>query len=372
MGGRSLSRIEQLGLDQAVNCWWQGQVQILEGATPSVQLLHDFAEHGYDGSYKSKGKYVRVRFGMPAVRLFRRVETPPGAQTQSDWGEFHRVDLGDLDGRRRYALRHGPQPQPQRGRRLEPVDGPARLASRPQRGLPSARRRGRGQPHRQPQDRHRARLYAWGQINEQYRVYTTRWGSTSMLQVARRTEGEDGARVGDCKGLDVQDRRFDGLTGLQSVDRRGPGGPRGSGSARRPACPWRTPGEAEKPFLRPLPALLPEPFDLVRTPVHKDCTVHFEGRSYVVPFIYSGRDVEVRGCSGCVQIIDPLTATVLVSYPRHSRERILIDQARYEGPGTAEMPRPSRWDGCPQAPGDRFAAGGAAASGPLALAEVAR
>ena len=61
--------------------------------------------------------------------------------------------------------------------------------------------------------------------------------------------------------------------------------------------------------------------------MHKDCTVHFEGRSYVVPFIYSGRDVEVRGCSGCVQIIDPLTAAVLVSYPRHTRERILIDPA---------------------------------------------
>ena len=82
---------------------------------------------------------------------------------------------------------------------------------------------------------------------------------------------------------------------------------------------------------------------MVKTvPVHKDCMVHFEGRSYVVPFTYSGRDVEVRGCSGRVQIVDPQTAAVLISYPRHTQERILIDQACYEGPGTAQVlpPRP--------------------------------
>ena len=110
---------------------------------------------------------------------------------------------------------------------------------------------------------------------------------------------------------------FDGLAGLQAwTDAR-------LGRPARPEriCPatglsvaasW----EAEKPFLRPLPALLPEPFDLVKTaPVHKDCTVHFEGRSYVVPFTYVGRTVEVRGCSGRVQILDPQTAAVLISLP---------------------------------------------------------
>ena len=36
------------------------------------------------------------------------------------------------------------------------------------------------------------------------------------------------------------------------------------------------------------------------------------------------------------------SATVLISYPRHTQQRILIDQACYEGPGTAEVlpPRP--------------------------------
>jgi hypothetical protein len=61
-----------------------------------------------------------------------------------------------------------------------------------------------------------------------------------------------------------------------------------------------------------------------------------------VPFTYTGREVEVRGCSACVQVVDPLTATVLISYPRHTQERLLIDPACYEGPGTAQVlpPKP--------------------------------
>ena len=60
---------------------------------------------------------------------------------------------------------------------------------------------------------------------------------------------------------------------------------RASGSTAWPGLSVTESWEAEKAFLRPLPEPLPEPFDLVKTaPVHKDCTVHFEGRSYVVPF----------------------------------------------------------------------------------------
>ncbi len=28
------------------------------------------------------------------MRTYRRVETPPGAQTQTDWGEFSGIDVG--------------------------------------------------------------------------------------------------------------------------------------------------------------------------------------------------------------------------------------------------------------------------------------
>jgi transposase len=47
-------------------------------------LVH---EHQYSGSYKSVRKYVRAKFPAPKLRPFRRIETPPGAQVQSDWLE---------------------------------------------------------------------------------------------------------------------------------------------------------------------------------------------------------------------------------------------------------------------------------------------
>ena len=160
---------------------------------------------------------------------------------------------------------------------------------------------------------------------------------------APEQKGKTERRVGDCKGLDVQGRHFDGLAGLQAwtdADR--------AARAARRICPatglsvaasW----EAEKPFLRPLPESLPEPFDLVKTaPVHKDCTVHFEGRSYVVPFIYAGRDVEVRGCSG--RGADPRPADrrgaglVPAAHPGADPDRPGV----LRGPGTAEVlpPKP--------------------------------
>jgi len=348
-GRQKPSRIEQLGLAEAVAHWWQGQARILgQQRPPSVQLLQEFlrAEHGFDGSYKSVRKYVRARYGRPPVRPFRRVETPPGAQTQSDWGEFRRVDLGDPDGPTTvYAfvmvLSHSRKEavvwsrsmdqlawhhvHNEAYRRLGGVAAVNRIDN-----LKTGIAHGSG---------------PWGQINEQYRIYARMMGFHVDACEVRSPEqkGKTERRVGDCKGLDVQDRRFDGLGGLQSwtdADR--------ATRAMKRLCPatglsvaasW----DAEKPLLRPLPELLPEPFDLVKTaPVHKDCIVHFEGRSYAVPFLYAGREVEVRGCSGSVQILDPQTATLLISYPRHTRERILIDTGCYEGPGTAQVlpPKP--------------------------------
>jgi hypothetical protein len=338
-GRRKPARIEQLGLAEAVAHWWQSQAQILgQQRPPSVQLLHEFlrAEHGYDGSYKSVRKFVRARYGRPPIRPFRRVETPAGAQTQSDWGEFRRVDLGDPEGPTTlYAfvmvLSHCRKEAVVWSRSMDQLAwlGGVAAVNRID-NLKTGIARGCG---------------AWGQINEQYRVYARTIGFHVDACEVRSPEqkGKTERRVGDCKGLDVQGRRFDGLGGLQAwtdADR--------AARAIKRICPatglsvaasW----EAEKPFLRPLPASLPEPFDTVKTaPVHKDCVVHFEGRSYVVPFSYVGREVEVRGCSGSVQILDPRTAVVLISYPRHTQERILIEPACYEGPGTAQVlpPKP--------------------------------
>ena len=348
-GRQKPSLIEQLGLAEAVAHWWQAQAEILgPQRPPSVQLLQEFlrAEYGYNGSYKSVRKFVRARYGRPPIRPFRRVETPPGAQSQSDWGEFPRVDLGDAFGPTTvYAfvmvLSHSRkeavvwsrsmdqlawhQVHNEAYRRLGGVAAINRIDN-----LKTGIAHGGG---------------AWGQINEQYRVYARTMGfHVDACEVqAPEQKGKTERRVGDCKGLDLQGRHFDGLAGLQSwtdADRAARALKRiCPATGRSVAASW----EAEKPFLRPLPESLPEPFDLVKTvPVHKDCMVHFEGRTYAVPFLYAGRTVEVRGCSGCVQILDPQTARVLVSYSRHTQERILIEPTCYEGPGTAEVlpPKP--------------------------------
>jgi hypothetical protein len=348
-GRQKPSRIEQLGLAEVVAHWWQTQAQILgQERPPSVQLLHEFlrTEHGYGGSYKSVRKFVRARYGRPPIRPFRRVETPPGAQTQSDWGEFRQVDLGDSDGPTTvYAfvmvLSHSRKEavvwsrsmdqlawhhvHNEAYRRLGGVAAVNRIDN-----LKTGIARGCG---------------AWGQINDQYRVYARTLGFHVDACEVRSPEqkGKTERRVGICKRLEIQGRDFDGLGGLQGWTDATL-----AIAATRRICPatglsvvssW----EAEKPFLRPLPELLPEPFDLVKlAPVHKDCVVHFEGRSYAVPFHCCGRVVEVRGCSHSVQILDPQTAAVLISYPRHTQQRILIDPACYEGPGTAQVipPKP--------------------------------
>jgi len=91
--------------------------------------------------------------------------------------------------------------------------------------------------------------------------------------------------------------------------------------------------------LRPLPAALPVPFDVAVTrTVQRDCTVAFEGRVYSVPFVYCGRVVEVRGGAEVVQVLSD--GQVVAEHPRHSRQRLLLDPAHYEGPGDDRVAPP--------------------------------
>jgi hypothetical protein len=62
----------------------------------NVHALHDGlrSAHGYQGSYKSVLRFVRAGYGLPRLRPYRRVETPPGPQAQVDWGELPGLDIG--------------------------------------------------------------------------------------------------------------------------------------------------------------------------------------------------------------------------------------------------------------------------------------
>jgi len=339
--------VERLGLADAVTTWWQSEESRLpDDRPPSVRGLFDHlvAEHDYPGSYKSVRVFARSRFGTPRLRSFRRVETPAGAQTQTDWGEVSSVDVGDASGptglcafvmvlshsRKEAAIWSRSMDQlawhrchNEAYRRLGGVAAVNRIDN-----LKTGVSRGAG---------------AWGTINARYLTYAKTMGFhvDACESSAPEQKGKTERRVGVLKSLDVGRRRHESLEALQAwtdaaLERR----------ADKRVCPatglsvtqsW----QSERKLLRPLPETLPEPFDAVASRrVERDCSVRFEGRTYVVPFAYVGLSVEVRGCSQVVQVVDPATGEVLVTYPRHSAERILIDERCYEGASTDRVRAP--------------------------------
>lgn len=185
----------------------------------------------------------------------------------------------------------------------------------------------------------------WGKINESYRAYARTMGFHVDPHEVRQPQqkGKAERRVLAVKRrLDLK-RSFASLEALQNytdeqLDR----------DVRTRKCPvtgksvWET-WQAERELLRSLPATLPEPFDLIRTcAVYKDATIRFEGRTYTVPFQYAYRSVEVRGCSGFIQIVDRKNGQVLKQYPRKTEQLLFVDPACYEGNATERVaaPRP--------------------------------
>jgi hypothetical protein len=97
--------------------------------------------------------------------------------------------------------------------------------------------------------------------------------------------------------------------------------------------------EQERPRLGELVSL-PRPFDVVvRRQVAADCTVRFEGRSYSVPFRLLGREVEVFGCAGQVEIYHQASRVAL--HPRGTAERIVLDPSHYEGQASEGVQAPA-------------------------------
>jgi hypothetical protein len=97
--------------------------------------------------------------------------------------------------------------------------------------------------------------------------------------------------------------------------------------------------DQERRLLTPLPETLPEPFDVVvRRPVGIACMVNFEGRQYSVPFRFARQEVEVRGLAGRVQILKD--NAVIAEHARHTDQRILRDEAHYEGENTDRVRAP--------------------------------
>jgi transposase len=296
--------------------------------------------HGYSRSYKSVLRYVRRRFGFPKIRTYRRVETPPGAQSQTDWGEFPGFDLGA-----------GPQPMHALVMALSFSRRPAIVWSQREDQVSwlachnRAFERLGGIAAVNRIDNLRTAIShgagAWGTIHPTYRAYarTVGFHIDACAPDAPEQKGKTEAKVKLCRRLvEPLGKRFDGIEDLQEQTDE-----RVERWSERAICPAtgktvKESWEEERALLRPLP-LLPEPFDVtVIRPVHRDCTVHFEQRQYPVPFEHVGRHVEVRGCASKVQIV--VGQQILREYPRHTQERILIDPSCYEGKSTDRVLAP--------------------------------
>jgi len=303
---------------------------------------HLVAEHGYPGSYQSVRRFVRRHYPQPRMRTYRRVETVPGAQSQTDWAEYARVDVGE-----------GPEPLSAFVMRLSHSRKPAVVWSRGKDLLSwlcchnGAFERLAGIAAVNRIDNVKTALASgagpWGVIHPAYRAYAQAVGFHIDACLPRDPEAkgkaEAAVRLSRLR-VDPGPRCFDSLEALQVWSDR-----RLEAWARQAICPatgktvqesW----EAELVRLAPLP-ILPEPFDIAVTRrVHKDCMVRFEERSYPVPFAWVGLRVEVRGCVGKVQIL--AEGQVIREYPRHTDERILIDPSCYEGEPTGRVlpPRP--------------------------------
>ncbi len=323
--------------DEVIGAWIADQSRRQGRPDPVCDLYdHLVADHGFPASYKAVLRYVRRRMGRPPIRPIRRVETAPGAQAQVDWFErlpVRVVSMGERDHLDALvvALSHSRMPAV--------IWAPSRsllwwLACHNQAftwlgGIPwtvrvdnvkTAVKRGAG---------------PWASLNDGYAAYAAQLGFT--VDPARPYKGSDKGKV-ERRGRDVRaalaplsDVCFLSLEDLQAATDR-----HIEARAKRLTCPvtgtsvyeaW----QAEREHLMPLPATLPEPFDvLVHRKVSDDCLVAFEGRSYQVPFAFVRQTVQVRGCAGIVEI-HATDGAHLASYPRGTACRLLLDQRHTQG-----------------------------------------
>lgn len=299
-------------------------------------------EHGYPGSLRSVQRFFKKRYPAPKQRARRRIETPPGAQAQADWGEFRGLRVGGQE-TTLYAFhlelshsRHDAVVWSARKHELAWLrvhnEAFARLD-----GIPAIVRvdnektavsRGAG---------------ISGTVHPAYARYATMMRFHVDVCAPRSPEHKGKVeRLIRHQRLDANPygQHWRDVGELQAwTDERI------VRSSRRRKCPatgrsvyesW----QAEKPLLSPLPLYLPEPFDLsVLRPVSKDCLVSFEGHRYSVPFRFVGERVEVRGCAETVQVI--AEGTIVATHPRHTERLLVLDDRHFEGEATERILPPT-------------------------------
>ena len=322
-------------LEEVIREWCGG---FKEERALNATALHEHlvAEHGYVGSLRSVQRYLQRRLGPGRVRARRRVETPPGAQSQADWAHAPRMRVGGRQGVYGFALRlsysrknavvwserkdtlswlwvHG-----QAFLRVKGVTATVRIDNEK-----TAMVRGAG---------------VWGDVNPAYLRYAkeVRFHIDPCPPRAPEAKGKVERGILDLRGWGPPPTsEWSSLEELQAWTdvrvlewesrRTSPATGRGVLES------W----EEERAFLGECTGL-PEPFDLVgMRPVRKDCTVAFDGRSWSVPFRLVGQRVELRRCARRVRAL--FGGEEVADHPRDSRSLIVRDLSHYEGASTGRV-----------------------------------
>jgi transposase len=336
--GRGGKERKAAGWHEAISVWLTERA----GSAVNLALLHAWLveEHGFTGSERAVQRYVAEAFPAPPRRARRRVETPPGAQAQADWAEFRGVPF--VDGPRDLYALHMQLSHSRFGAVVwsESKDQLAWLHCHAE-----ALKRLGGVPATMRIDNEKTAIATGAGVHGEIHIAYRRFAELARFHVdacAPRSpehKGKVERRVLDQRlTADPRSRTWIDLVELQAWSDE-----RGLASARRRRCPitgtsvyeaW----QAELPHLGVLP-FLPAPFDLVATRrVSEDCLVSFEGRRYSVPFRLVGRVVEVRGCAGRIEV--HADATLVAVHRRHTKERLVIDPAHYEGEATPHVLAP--------------------------------
>jgi transposase len=77
---------------EAIDTWREAR----SGEAINLAALHEWLvrEHDYEGSLRSLQRYWKKTYPAPKLRARRRIETPPGAQSQVDWAHLPGVIVG--------------------------------------------------------------------------------------------------------------------------------------------------------------------------------------------------------------------------------------------------------------------------------------
>jgi transposase len=288
-------------------------------------------EKGYKGCYDTVKTFVRRLRPAGERKAFTRVETPPGLQAQADFGEAW-VEIGGklvkryvflftLSFSRRMAgvwmssqdLLHTLWAHRVV---LEKIGGLVEIVRYD--NMSTAVKEGAGPT---------------AVLNETFARYIRAWGIAAEFchAASPHEKGKVESGVGYVKGSFVPGRKFSSDEDLQAqfdawvatvADVRIHGT-----TGRRPVDMF----EEEKPRLKPLPAVRPEPLEPFEARVYKDCLFSFEGNRYSVPHPFANRTVRIEATLTHVRAYADGRPIAAHARSQRGARAMVIAEEHYEG-----------------------------------------